>query len=119
MINKNQAWIVGAVAGAIAVVTGALKLWPVLGWQTPDGHDADMVVVEESHDKAQEPVLNAIEALSIKVDVQTDRWACDEDSEELVDLLKEQAVRHSIEREVAIEKIRNRMDVTKCTRFKD
>lgn len=119
MVTKGQALVLGAIATALTIIGALIAMWPMMGWQTPNQHDADVFALEADHAESQEPVLSAIQALSVKIDLNADRWQCDEDTEELIEKMKEQAVGHTVEREVEIKKINNRMDEIKCTRFND
>ncbi len=119
MVTRNQAWSLGSIATVLAILSGLFAMWSDLGWKTPNGHAEDIAVVAKQQTVSQAPVLSAIQALSTKVDVQSDRWLCDEDEEEIIAQRQEQVVRHTIEREVRIEKIQERQRVKNCTRFND
>lgn len=112
MITKKQAQSLAAVATTIAIVTGSIALWPVVGWQTPNAHANDIVTIEAEHVVSQEEVLDAIK-------LSRDEWKCDEYDEELLDLLLDQVENNSVENRRDIEKIKNKMEKLDCQRFED
>ena len=119
-VTKKQMTWVGAVAVGVTVLTfagKALELWPTMGWMSQANHDKDIATIEEKHTVQQEAVLNAVNALSVKMDVGRDEWKCDEWEEELVELLKQQAVDHTVQRQVDIDQVREAMSKKDCTRF--
>jgi hypothetical protein len=110
-LTKAQTYL-GLIATIIAIVGGAGYAWRTVGWMTPSGH-------EESLHEHQNTTLSAIQAVSIKIDVNQAQWLCDENSEELVDLLEAQSVEETAERSVKIESVREKMRKLDCTRFED
>lgn len=79
--------------------------WPMLGWVTPNQHDADFAAAVEELKEFR------------------DEWKCDEYDEELDELMRELQdetdpfERQKIERE--IEKIKEAMERRDCARFDD
>ena len=112
------------VIGAAAVLTASTALigyWYNFGWMTPAGHDASTTEIEQKVEVSNQSVLNAIKGLSTKVDVNQAEWKCDENTEELIELLQAQAVTHSVERQVKIDAINRKMGPAdlNCSRFED
>jgi len=103
-MTKLQKWLalIGTVLGLLVTV---FALWPVIGWTTPNQHDNDFVVA-----------VNAMREFR-------DEWKCDEYDEELLDLEHELAITEIEEIKVAIQhhidKIKKKMEETKCSRFED
>ena len=98
-----------------AIATAAATLygyWHHVGWKTPHGHESDLAIAETA-------VLSAIQALSTKVSVNQDQWLCDENTEELVELLQAQAIDETVERDVKIHAVREKMRSLDCSRFED
>lgn len=113
MISKKQMQVLAAVATTIAIISGSIALWPMLGWETPSAHAADIKEIEADHVTANEAVLDAIQ-------LSRDEWKCDEYDEELLALLEKQDEGdNSVAVRREIEKIRKKMDSLKCSRFED
>lgn len=80
--------------------------WPMLGWVTPNQHDADFVAAVEELKEFR------------------DEWKCDEYEEELEELHREladgtQSLERRLEIEREIEKIKDAMERRDCARFDD
>jgi hypothetical protein len=91
--------IIGTLAGSVTAVYAA---WPIIGWTTPSQHQSD---IDEAVGGIQEF---------------RDEWKCDEYSEELLDLLKQQrAGDDSVETEERIKRLRDKMKKLDCDRFED
>ena len=96
---------IASLLGIIATIV-ALGWWGVIGWTTPEKHKADIDEVEQHalH------VENAIAEFQ-------NRWLCDEDSEELAELL---AIRPRTDlQEERVRKLRNRLDDGGCHKYDD
>lgn len=114
-------------ASGIAVVIGVLiafrmDFWPNFGWMTPNGHSEDLAahveVIEQDIAATNQQVLNAINALSSKADVYRDEWVCDENTEELEELIETQTSGStSAETIVRLEVVRRKLTDTNCSRF--
>lgn len=117
---KSAVVTVGLMAAVLAVITGSIALWPQVGWQTPNNHQADIDAV--AHTNEIQTVLDAVKQVSttitIQVETNRDEWWCDEEQESLDDLITEQ---DNGNRTTALAQDimdqRKRMDETKCFRF--
>jgi len=108
---------VTAVLGTVVLIPTLIVVWKLIGWMTPDQHDADIVEVEATVATQQQAILNAISALELKADTRHEHWECDEMGEELADWLKVENPPESL-----LEDIRRRreaMTLRKCARFDD
>jgi len=97
--------IVGTAAAVVAVWT-ALDPWPVIGWETPNQHNADYGTTGEELKNFR------------------DEWKCDEYDEELLEM-REKLIRaqatgtDTAELEHMIDKIKEKMEKLDCSRFED
>lgn len=98
----------GAVIGAIvAIVTG----WPVVGWETPNSHAADI-------SRAEKDILDAIGELDRRQQERHEQWLCDETDEDLRDLLAErEAEGPGADLDEDIRQLREKLDKLNCERF--
>ena len=96
-----------AIATILSIVGAVVALgwWAKLGWMTPDEHKADIDHIEDHAQKTEQAI----------VEFQT-RWMCDEDQEELEDLLK-QPTRTPLELERVIQ-LRDAIDERDCHNYK-
>ena len=102
MTTKKSTAIISVVAASLAVIVGANQAWPIVGWTTPNQHDADII------------------AFTGDVKEFRDEWKCDEYEEELIELLKLQATGdNSIETRRKVERLREKIDKLNCQRFND
>ena len=102
MTKTSNIALISLVGVLISAGVGASQLWPVVGWTTPNQHDADFK-----------------EAVGAVIDFR-DEWKCDEYEEELIDLLKLQATgADSIEVGRKIEKLKEKIVKLDCQRFED
>jgi len=101
----------GVVATVIAIGS-QLGGWDQIGWKTPAGHDADLLV-------SSSEVLEAIEALGGKIDKNQRQWECDEADEELLKLLQEQVTNDTVKTRRQIEKLKKFLDDNDCSDFQD
>lgn len=95
-----------SIASIIAIVATliALGVWTSIGWVTPEKHRSDFDHLEEHGQKTESAII----------EFQT-RWQCDEDSEELADLLiKPEITRLEDQR---ARTLRKRLDTNGCERF--
>ena len=94
-------------ATLIALIAGTVQLWPVVGWNTPNQHQADVDLIRQEIQQSAEDVKEF-----------RDEWKCDELEEELIALLeKVEAGDDSIETQREIEKIRRAIAQLRCERF--
>ena len=102
MTKNKSTWIVSLVAASLAVIVGANQAWPLVGWTTPNIHNAD------------------IQRATGDVKEFRDEWKCDEWDEELLELLKSQATGDtSVETQLKVERLRAKIDKLNCSRFED
>ncbi len=99
------------VLGIPAALAAALISWNYVGWQTPNGHTADL----EQHAVEQGSVSTAI---LVQLQLNRDEWWCDEEGESLDDmLLDKDRGNDSATLEQEIMEQRDKMSDTKCHRF--
>lgn len=98
----------GAIVTTVAAIVGmwvALNPWPIVGWTTPNQHDADYKVTSEQLKDFR------------------DEWKCDEYDEELLELRKKLSEARTTEEHTEltheIEKLQRKMDSLNCERFED
>lgn len=91
-----------SIAITLTVAATSITLWPVIGWETPNQHEAD--------------VLEFVG----EVREFRDEWKCDEYEEELLILLHAQADGDATEEtKREIEKLREKIKRLDCQRFED
>lgn len=105
-MKDKISWILGSVGGLIAIIAA----WKSVGWMTPEAHEEDLHVHQNS-------TLSAIEAISRKMDVNRDEWRCDEIVEAIDELLSKEN-RTPIEDEL-VARNRAAYDRNDCLRFED
>lgn len=94
--------IISALAVVVSLGVGTVQLWPSVGWQTPNQHDADFLTA-----------VTAIEDFR-------DEWKCDTHEAALLELLERQAGGDSsIKTARKIERLKDKIDQLKCGRFED
>jgi hypothetical protein len=104
---KNQVtWAVGIIGGLVTIAVA----WGQLGWMTPEAHEDDL----HQHQSA---TLSAIQAISLKIDVNRDEWRCDELSESLEEILSDDH-RTPLDEEM-VRRLRSAYDKNDCQRFED
>ena len=104
MVSKREVFTISGVGGVLAIIAAAYSLWPSFGWMTPNSHAADI-----------DQAVGDIRAFR-------DEWKCDEWDEELLDLQKELAAAteaRRIEIQHEIDKLKQKMLKTDCSRFED
>ena len=113
-LKSAHKWSLGSAVGLIGSIVAiwATGIWSVVGWTTPNQHNASIVAI---HDQR---TIVAGELKDFR-----DEWKCDEYDEELLDL-REQLLdvtsdheRAAIEHE--IEKLKEKMARIDCSRFED
>jgi len=105
----------GSIAGGIGLVFGTLKVfgltWADVGWMPPANHAADIAKLEQRIIELEQDTVTGVKDFR-------DEWKCDEDAEELIELLKAQrAGDDSVETEERIKALRKRMEDNHCGRF--
>ncbi len=86
----------------IVVLWTTLNPWPVIGWTTPEQHQADF-----------SETVGEMKAFR-------DEWKCDEWEEELQSLLEQQRIGDtSVKTERRIEKLHHAIDKLDCGRFEE
>jgi hypothetical protein len=105
-MKDKISWTLGSVGGLIAIIVA----WRSVGWMTPEAHEEDLHVHQNS-------TLSAIEAISRKMDVNRDEWRCDEIVEAIEELLSTES-RSPIEEEM-VRRNRAAYDKNHCERFED
>ena len=105
-------WILGVFVSILTILSLSFGMWSRVGWTTPATHKADIDAIIAERVVSEENVIDAIK-------LSRDEWKCDEYDEELLDLLKEQAVTDTVELRHKIEKLRDKIDKLNCQRFED
>ena len=110
----KQQWTIAGSIGTIAVMVGlwtSLDPWPKIGWETPNGHEQDIAMVEA---KALQEIKNTQTAMQIF----RDEWQCSQWSKELTMLYDQTNAGDDSRRlQDQIERQRQKMDERTCERF--
>lgn len=102
---------VATIAGIVAIGTGFNVFWNQFGWQTPNGHSADIAQMEVEHKATNQAILLQQQAFR-------DEWWCDEEEEYLDELLRlKDSGDGSAALDQEIREQRAKMDDVSCHRF--
>lgn len=111
-VNKQRAAAAALVMVATTVgLWTSLDPWAKIGWKTPDGHQEDIVALEEE-------IEAQIENTRVGLQIFRDEWTCHGWFKELTELYAKTDAGNSSQRlRDQITALRLKMDSRKCERF--
>lgn len=109
----------GVPAALLAGLTLVSQAWPVIGYETPQGHSRDMAEVRQAISDTAAIAVGVEERMAQDVAEFRDEWKCDEITEELDEALELLRNDRTPALEERVRRLREQWDETKCERFED